>query len=285
MFNRILDFTNIGLPQIRKRLIVIGLRQDLADGIDKDDLLDIKHKISFKIDGKNNLFRKFPLTPLEFFNGKTLDYLQDDYNDNIKEYKGLWNEVRTDKAKSWKKNVWNKLSFDIIKDYAYLNGEDENSPELDVAIKEHFSLLDELKYFGRRIDGIEFSDNSNEIQKESPEVLERMKRIPPWENHEFVRGTRWEVRGLMSNIYRRIHPLMPSPTVIAYGGGGTWGYHYNKNRGKLTNRERARLQSFPDDFLFSGGVSEVRAQIGEAVPPLAGKRIADIVDNIIKKIK
>jgi len=49
--------------------------------------------------------------------------------------------------------------------------------------------------------------------------------IPPDENHEFVKGTQWEVKGRgMSLIYRRIHPLKPSYTVVAYGEvarGGT----------------------------------------------------------------
>ncbi len=108
-----------------------------------------------------------------------------------------------------------------------------------------------------------------------------MRMIPPGENHKFVRGTRCEVKGLMSNIYRRLNPLQPAYTVIAYGGGGTWGYHYERNRGKLTNRERARLQTFPDWFEFSGNSQDVRAQIGEAVPPLAGYRIAQAVDTAL----
>ena len=132
---------------------------------------------------------------------------------------------------------------------------------------------------------LKFQDHSNEIQPEAKSVKDRMKHIPPWENHLFVQGTEWEVKGLMSNIYRRIHPIIPSPTIIAFGGGGTWGYHYDRNRGKLTNRERARLQTFPDDFMFSGGVGKVRAQIGEAVPPLAGKRIAQASSMILDKIQ
>ena len=74
------------------------------------------------------------------------------------------------------------------------------------------------------------------------------------------------VKGMISHVYRRIHPDEPSKTIIAAGGGGTWGYHYPDPRA-LTNRERARLQTFPDDFEFKGNITEVRRQIGNAVPP------------------
>jgi DNA (cytosine-5)-methyltransferase 1 len=89
----------------------------------------------------------------------------------------------------------------------------------------------------------------------------------------------------MSNIYRRAHPITPAPTVIAYGGGGTWGYHYERGRGMLTNRERARLQTFPDGFLFVGTWQQVRAQIGEAVPPLAAKVIAEALARVLKSLE
>lgn len=71
---------------------------------------------------------------------------------------------------------------------------------------------------------------------------------------------------MISHVYRRIHPDKPSTTIIAAGGGGTWGYHYPEPR-SLTNRERARLQTFPDNFIFEGSIAEVRRQIGNAVPP------------------
>ncbi|MEG1725652.1 MAG: DNA cytosine methyltransferase [Anaerovoracaceae bacterium] len=74
------------------------------------------------------------------------------------------------------------------------------------------------------------------------------------------------VKGMISHVYRRINRSEPAKTIIAAGGGGTWGYHYPEPR-PLTNRERARLQSFPDDFHFVGSVAEVRRQIGNAVPP------------------
>ena len=58
--------------------------------------------------------------------------------------------------------------------------------------------------------------------------------------------------------------MKPSYTITASGGGGTAGYHWD-NR-ELTNRERARIQTFPDDFEFVGNYSSVRKQIGMAVP-------------------
>jgi DNA (cytosine-5)-methyltransferase 1 len=71
---------------------------------------------------------------------------------------------------------------------------------------------------------------------------------------------------MISHVYRRLKLDEPSKTIIAAGGGGTHGYHYPEPR-PLTNRERARLQSFPDDFIFKGSIADVRKQIGNAVPP------------------
>jgi DNA (cytosine-5)-methyltransferase 1 len=95
------------------------------------------------------------------------------------------------------------------------------------------------------------------------------------------------VKGMISHVYRRINPDEPSKTIIAAGGGGTWGYHYPEPR-PLTNRERARLQSFPDDFEFMGNITEVRRQIGNAVPPqgvrLLARRLKSLYqDNYEKK--
>ena len=50
----------------------------------------------------------------------------------------------------------------------------------------------------------------------------------------------------------------------------------------MTNRERARLQTFPDDFVFEGSTTEVRRQIGNAVPP---QGIAAVVESLIPLFK
>lgn len=81
----------------------------------------------------------------------------------------------------------------------------------------------------------------------------------------------------ISQIYRKLDPQKPSYTITASGGGGTFGYHW-LNR-ELTNRERARIQTFPDHFEFIGKYSSVRKQIGMAVPCQLSKIVATAILN------
>jgi len=237
-----------------------------------------------KLEGADELFSTFPLTPLEVLEGKVLTDLEEEYRNCMLEFEKCIKEVNSIRAEEYLSLVWSRYKFEVWHDYLLSNG---LVPEIDDGLKKrvaksHTQLLQELGYFRKSVSSSHFEDSSNEIPREKNFVKERMKRIPPGENHEFVRGTKYEIIGLISNIYRRLHPLVPSPTIIARGGGGTYGYHYLMHRQKLTNRERARLQTFPDTFKFEGDFLEVRRQIGEAVPPLAGERIAEVVLQILK---
>jgi DNA (cytosine-5)-methyltransferase 1 len=80
----------------------------------------------------------------------------------------------------------------------------------------------------------------------------------------------------MSQIYKRLDPTKPSYTITGSGGGGTHVYHWDEHRA-LTNRERARLQTFPDNHVFCGSKESVRKQIGMAVPPDGVKVIFDAI--------
>jgi len=132
--------------------------------------------------------------------------------------------------------------------------------------------------------GVECVFHNNKHTKHSAETIAKLSHIPPGGNFEDL-PEGFKVKGLMSNIYKKLNPNLPSPTIIGNGGGGTHGYHWEENRA-LTNRERARLQSFPDDFVFYGTPAEVRLQIGNSVPPLGariiGGQLAKFLDNIDK---
>lgn len=87
----------------------------------------------------------------------------------------------------------------------------------------------------------------------------------------------------ISQIYRRLDPSRPSYTVTGSGGGGTHVYHWYENRA-LTNRERARLQTFPDTFIFEGSKESIRRQIGMAVPPEGAKVIFEAIAKTLEGI-
>ena len=129
------------------------------------------------------------------------------------------------------------------------------------------------------VESVPYNNEKMQIRKKTEEML---KQIPEGKNFRSVRDDdlKLHLSLPLSLIYRRLDRNKPAYTVVAAGGGGTWGYHYSEPR-PLTNRERARLQTFPDDFTFCGNISEVRKQIGNAVPPLAAKAIADQLKRTI----
>lgn len=121
---------------------------------------------------------------------------------------------------------------------------------------------------------------NHETTAQGKMVVERLKHIPAGENVWFdglPQHLRLAVKGArMSQIYKRLHPDKPSYTITGSGGGGTHGYHWLENRA-LTNRERARIQTFSDEFVFIGSKESARKQIGMAVPPRAAQIIATAV--------
>lgn len=113
---------------------------------------------------------------------------------------------------------------------------------------------------------------NHEIVKASPQVAERLSYLEPGENAFSPRALATMPKRLhintelkISSIYKRLEPDKPAYTVTGSGGGGSHVYHWTLDRA-LSNREKARLQSFPDCFVFEGTRGSVRKQIGMAVP-------------------
>lgn len=105
---------------------------------------------------------------------------------------------------------------------------------------------------------------------------------------------RWELlkEGEVDPNYRRgrIYSDRPSPTIRAGGGHGPKGnhlagfhppIHYARPR-QLTVREAARIQSFPDDWIFCGSKTAQGRQVGNAVPPLLAKAIGETLKKSLE---
>ncbi|MBD3797211.1 MAG: DNA cytosine methyltransferase [Campylobacterales bacterium] len=124
--------------------------------------------------------------------------------------------------------------------------------------------------------------HNNELTNQSSTVVERLKLIKPGQNiwqTDLPEHLQLKVKGAkLSQIYKRLHPDEPSYTITGSGGGGTHVYHWEEPRA-LTNRERARIQTFPDNHIFIGKKESVRRQIGMAVSP----KMAEILFESILK--
>ena len=119
-------------------------------------------------------------------------------------------------------------------------------------------------------------------------MVERLRYIRPGQNAftaNLPEHLQLHVKGAkISQIYKRLDPDKPAYTVTGSGGGGTHIYHYSEPRA-LTNRERARLQTFPDSFVFCGSKEEVRKQIGMAVPCRGAQVIFEAILKTFAGIK
>lgn len=128
---------------------------------------------------------------------------------------------------------------------------------------------------------------NNEFTLQSKTVIERLSHIKPGQNAfnaNLPKHLQLNVKGAkISQIYKRLDPNKPAYTVTGSGGGGTHVYHWSENRA-LTNRERARLQTFPDNFEFYGKKENVRKQIGMAVPVLGAQMIFEAIIKTFARI-
>lgn len=114
----------------------------------------------------------------------------------------------------------------------------------------------------------------NYVSKNADYVIERYKYIPQGGNWRSIPNELMENYAdksrCHSGIYRRLCADKPSVVISNYRKSML--IHPFQNRG-LSVREAARLQSFPDTFIFKGSLMHIQQQIGNAVPPLLAKAV------------
>ena len=127
--------------------------------------------------------------------------------------------------------------------------------------------------------------NSTKIYNHTPtkhteETIRLISLVPEGKNYKALPPEELEKRTFKYNeALTRYDSKKPSRTIDT---GHRTHFHYKWNR-IPTVREAARLQSFPDDFIFYGNKQEQYRQVGNAVPPLLGKALAinvkELLDN------
>jgi DNA (cytosine-5)-methyltransferase 1 len=113
---------------------------------------------------------------------------------------------------------------------------------------------------------------NHEWTRHSSKMEKRLAKVPPG-------GSLYES---YFDAWKRQYRGVPSMTIKENHGGVH--IHYELNR-TISAREMARLQSFPDSFIFAGRMKRVMWQVGNAVPPLLAKHVALALRPSLERIQ
>ncbi|MHA1381633.1 MAG: DNA cytosine methyltransferase, partial [Candidatus Helarchaeota archaeon] len=142
-----------------------------------------------------------------------------------------------------------------------------------VTIKEAIGDLPPLK------SGESDSFPNHVAMNHSEQMLEKMSYIEDGGNRSQIpEGMR--PKSGDSRKYIRYNSKAPS---ICITGDMRKVFHYGQNRA-LTVRELARIQTFPDDYVFYGSSISQQQQVGNAVPPILAKKLAKKILNLIQSV-
>lgn len=225
------------------------------DGLFKDEIINIFEKIGYEVDYKvlnSSVFGVPQIRKRAFFLGK---------------YGGFCNLPNRSKT-------CNVTIDDAIGDLAYL----ESGEGTEMAAY-RFSAKTEYQIKMRANSSVLFNHVST---KHSKSTIEKMKMIPPGCGKE-VLPEKLLTKSIYSGTWSRMLPNEQSVTITTRFDTPSSGrfMHPTLNR-CITSREAARIQSFPDDFIFYGTKGSQMKQIGNAVPPLLGQAIAETIKKDIK---
>lgn len=178
-----------------------------------------------------------------------------EYGKLMREWKGFENPFGI------KDHVIRYLPRDYII-FRKMKAGDQYPEAYQVAMSLFQKKLNELKN-----QGIYLTEDSVEYNKLKREI------VPPYDPNKFP------------NKWRKMEPDWPARTLMAHLGKDGYSHiHYDSEQARtISVREAARLQSFPDGFVFSGSMNAAFRQIGNAVPPLMSWAIAKEIHIAIKE--
>ena len=160
---------------------------------------------------------------------------------------------------------------EAIGDLAYLNS-NEGEFEQEYVTTAHSSYQKMMRKCSVKL-------YNHKASNHSKIAIEKLSMIPPEKGKECL-PKELHVKQKFSSTWGRLVWDEPSPTIDTRFDAASNGKnnHPFLNR-SITAREAARLQSFDDKFIFYGNKVDIRTQIGNAVPPLLSKAIADQIEN------
>ena len=181
---------------------------------------------------------------------------------------GIKKELCNNEFNFPEKKDYKVTSYDALSDIPLLNDDKTNTSYASEPKNEYQRLM--------RTNSSSVHNHENSAHTEQTKFLisqvpegGSLKNLP-----ENLRGDRKYM-----SLLRRMDRNQPSNTIDT--GHRTY-FHYCENR-VISVREAARLQSFPDDYIFLGGKQDQYKQVGNAVPPLLAECIARSIKNYVYK--
>jgi len=247
---KLLKASEYGVPQNRERVIIIGNRIGSENEFPK-----ITHGET------SNLFDKdlIPMVSVKDSIGHLYNIRQRDKKFKLKGKTILNHIARTNvHDKFWGRK--HKVNQHEICDYlkSWRNKSEWSTKKID----EHFGYAHTAGHWFRK------DNNSGSIP--NPEDWWELKKLLRFDNKFDKQVTELELKDISYEQSLRISNWdSPSDTITASGTE----IHPNKKR-RVSVREAAIIQSFPDDFEFIGSLGSMYKQIGNAVPVLLAKKLA-----------
>ena len=149
---------------------------------------------------------------------------------------------------------------------------------------EYTQPIDEASEYARLMREGSKKAQQNYVSRNNDWVVERYKYIGQGKNWRSIPDAlmqNYADKGRChSGIYKRLREDQPSVVISNYRKSML--IHPWEDRG-ISVREAARLQSFPDSFIFEGSLMHIQQQIGNAVPPLLAKAVFQQIINLTEK--
>ena len=277
-----------GIPQKRHRVILLGIREDLKiipPTLEKKEKVTLKSVIDKLPKIRSSINRKF-------INFEIIDGKKKRKYEKIKDDSLIWenyiNKFKKDII-SWNglKNYKNKKEVIASK---FCKGA-EFVPAINTIEKNH-PLAG--WYLDKKLNGIPNHQSRSHLLEDLKRYMfasiftlseGRFPRMQDYEkfNKDLLPDHKSAKTGKFADRFRVQLPDEPATTVTSHiSKDGHYFIHYDSNQCRsLTVREAARIQTFPDNYLFCGSRTAQYHQVGNAVPPYLSKQIADIVKKIL----
>lgn len=287
-----------GIPQKRHRVILLGIREDIGHPgsigyLNKKKPVTLESVIGKlpKIrSGISRSFERYHETEL-YSNGTPKRIYQ-----NLKDSDCLWLDVvskQVKKLEDWGEIPLNGLAKGPKKFKDGIGGEFVKSTE---TINEDHPLTS--WYLDPKLNGIPNHESRTHLTQDLMRYMfaalyvkkhKTFPRLEDYANHhsDLIPDHANADSGKFSDRFRVQVPNQPATTVTSHiSKDGHYFIHYDaKQCRSLTVREAARIQTFPDNYLFCGSRTAQYHQVGNAVPPYLAFQIAKVVAHILKPLE